>query len=290
MDIYSARPPSSADARAARHHLARARLPRRAGSGIINSARIRGPGRRLAAPGRRRRRDQPGRRLVRRPRARQRAAGRERAAAPAARRGRRRRSRRPRPATRRARPAPAEHRPDIADGDAVTAEVVGGAPATSRARCASRRASSSGIAKDMPVVVGTDGRPRSWARSCAVSANRADRRNASTTRNFGVGAQLDADGRRGGPKGIAEGQRDSSLLRFSVIDNSSTGERAEEGRRRDHAGRRRTTYPRGLVIGTVVRSVDAGGAVAPRRRPAPGRRPRRAHRRQGAQVPPVPIP
>ena len=70
-------------------------------------------------------------------------------------------------------------------------------------------------------------------------------------------------GAKDGPKGTAAGQRDSNLLRFSVIDDSDTVDVVEEGRRRDHPRRATSDRTRrASSIGTVVRTVDAGGAIA----------------------------
>jgi rod shape-determining protein MreC len=150
--------------------------------------------------------------------------------------------------------------PDIQDGDAVTAEVVGeGAGNFSRSMRISK-GSSSGIAKDMPVVVGAGGHSALVGKVVRVSANSATIQRIDDA-NFGVGAQLMAD--KEGPKGIAEGQRASSLLRFSVIDNSSTATALNKG---DVAvtlgGTEDPNYPRGLVIGTVVHTISAGGSIA----------------------------
>jgi cell shape-determining protein MreC len=78
---------------------------------------------------------------------------------------------------------------------------------------------------------------------------------------FGVGAQLvQAD--HNGPKGTAEGQRDSSLLRFSVIDQSGTSVALKKGDVAVTLGLLGESFPAGLVVGSVVRTVDAGGAIA----------------------------
>ena len=63
-----------------------------------------------------------------------------------------------------------------------------------------------------------------------------------------------------GPPGTAEGQRDSNLLRFSVIDND-TSVSPKKGDIAITLGGVDNRYPRGLVIGTVVRSVGGAGAI-----------------------------
>jgi cell shape-determining protein MreC len=77
---------------------------------------------------------------------------------------------------------------------------------------------------------------------------------------FGVGARVvQGDG---GPTGTAEGQRNSGLLRFSVIADNGP---SVELKPRDVAvtlGRQNEPYPAGLVIGRVVREVGVGGAIA----------------------------
>jgi len=117
--------------------------------------------------------------------------------------------------------------PDIADGDAITAEVVGqGAGNFSRTLRLSK-GSSSGIVKDLPVVVGVGGHAALVGRIASVSANSAIVERIDDA-NFGAGAQLMPTDKEG-PKGTAEGQRDSNLLRFSVIDDSSTAVTLERG-------------------------------------------------------------
>lgn len=150
--------------------------------------------------------------------------------------------------------------PDIDDGDAVTAEVLGeGAGNFSRSLRISKGASD-GIAVDMPVVVGVTSKAALVGRVAQVSANHAIVQRIDDA-SFGVGAQL-MQKDKAGPPGTVAGQNDSNLLRFSVIDNSPTPITLEKG---DIAitlgGDLDPHYPSGLVIGTVVRSVGAGGSV-----------------------------
>ena len=125
------------------------------GLGWSSHAAVGGAGRGLAAAGRGRRRDLARHRLLRQPRARRRAPGRERAAAPPDRRGRRARS----PRTRRRSPTRQALKdladlPDIDDYDSVFASVVDGvASATSSARSRSTGAPTR-HREGMPVVVG----------------------------------------------------------------------------------------------------------------------------------------
>jgi rod shape-determining protein MreC len=145
---------------------------------------------------------------------------------------------------------------NVADGDAVTAEVVDeGAGNFSRSFRISKGASS-GIAKDMPVVVGVSGKAALVGTVVRVSSDQAIVQRIDDA-NFGVGAQLVQEG-KDGPKGTAFGQRASNLLRFSVI-----GESKDVTLNRDDVvitvGSDK--YPRGLVVGTLVRTVDTGGAI-----------------------------
>ena len=152
--------------------------------------------------------------------------------------------------------------PDIADGDAITATVVDeGAGNFSRSLRISK-GSSDGIAVNMPVVVGAVGKAALVGTVVRVSANSAIVRRIDDG-TFGVGAQL-IQGNKEGPKGTAEGQRDSNLLRFSVIDDSSTAVALKKGDVAVTLGSETQppAYPHGLVIGAVVRTVDAGGAVS----------------------------
>ena len=150
---------------------------------------------------------------------------------------------------------------NVADGDAVTAEVVGQGAGNFTRSLRISKGSSSGIALGEPVVFGVNGKAALVGTIVAVSANRATVQRIDDA-NFGAGAQLMPAGAEGA-KGIAEGQADSSLLRFSATDNSTTVSALKKG---DVAitlgGLDDTKYPRGLVIGTIVRSVDAGGAIA----------------------------
>jgi rod shape-determining protein MreC len=150
---------------------------------------------------------------------------------------------------------------NVADGDAVTAEVIGqGAGNFSRSLRISK-GSSSGIALGQPVVWGINGKAALVGTVVRVSANRSIIQRIDDP-GFGAGAELMPTGAEGA-KGIAVGQRDSSLLGFSATDNSPTASVPKKG---DVAitqgGIADLKYPRGLVIGTVVRSVAAGGAIA----------------------------
>ena len=155
--------------------------------------------------------------------------------------------------------------PDVADADGVVADVV-----TQRADNFSRafrisKGSSSGIAKNMPVVVGAasvSGNVRSALVGRVASVSRTS---ALVERiddaNFGVGGLL-VQGTGFGPKGTASGQRGSNLLRFSVIDNSTTSVVLKKGDVVVTLGSIIESYPPGLVVGTIVHEVGVSGALA----------------------------
>jgi rod shape-determining protein MreC len=150
--------------------------------------------------------------------------------------------------------------PDIADGDAVTAEVVDSAGGNFSRAFRISKGSASGIAVDMPVVVGASGKSALVGRVVRVSQTSAIVQRIDDA-NFGAGAQLvQADAN--GPKGTAEGQRDSNLLRFSVIDNSGPTVELKKGDVAVTLGGIDKSYPQGLAIGTIVRTVGAGGAIS----------------------------
>jgi rod shape-determining protein MreC len=150
--------------------------------------------------------------------------------------------------------------PDVADGDAVVAEVAGqGAGNFSRSYVLSK-GSNAGIKLGQPVVVGTKGASALVGRVVRVSKDESIVQRIDDA-NFGVGAQLvQSDGN--GPKGTAEGQRASNLLRFSVIDASANTQPIKKGQVVMTLGALGEPFPAGLAIGTVVHEVAAGGAIA----------------------------
>jgi len=150
--------------------------------------------------------------------------------------------------------------PDIADGDAITADVVDSAGGNFSRAFRISKGKAAGIGLGMPVVVGAAGKAALVGKVVRVSANTAIVQRIDDA-TFGVGAQLvQAD--QNGPKGTAEGQPDSNLLRFSVIDQSGTSVVLKKGDVAVTLGLMGETFPAGLVVGSVVRTVDAGGAVA----------------------------
>ena len=151
--------------------------------------------------------------------------------------------------------------PDIDDGTAITALVDGEGPGNFSRSMRLSKGSSSGIAVNMPVIVGAGNKAALVGRIARVSANNAIVQRIDDG-SFGVGAQLIQPDKEG-PPGTAEGQRDSNLLRFSVVDNSTTTIAFNKG---DAVitlgGDADKNYPRGLVIGTILHTVEAGGASA----------------------------
>jgi rod shape-determining protein MreC len=147
---------------------------------------------------------------------------------------------------------------NVEDGQGVTAEVVDSGAGNFSRNLRISKGSSSGIALHMPVVWGKEGKAALVGTVKQVSANSAIVQRIDDA-TFGVGAQL-MQGAEDGPKGTANGQRNSNLLRFAVIDNSATPPTFTKGDVVITVGSE--NYPRGLVIGTLVRTVDTGGAIA----------------------------
>jgi rod shape-determining protein MreC len=151
--------------------------------------------------------------------------------------------------------------PDIADANGVVAEVVTQSSDNFSRTFRISKGSDEGIAPEMPVVInGTDasalvGQVFSVSKTSAIVRRIDDA-------NFGAGAQLVQDKGVYGPKGAAAGQRDSGLLRFSVIGESGTFVTMKKGDVAITLGRADELFPQGLVIGTVVHDVGAGGAIA----------------------------
>lgn len=149
---------------------------------------------------------------------------------------------------------------DIQDSDAVVADVVAHSSDNFSRTFRISKGSDAGIARGMPVVVGVNAKAALVGQVFSVSKSSATIRRIDD-RNFGTGAQLIQNGATG-PQGTAEGQADSNLLRFSVIGNSSTGVALKKGDVAVTLGLAGELFPQGLAIGTIVRSVEAGGAIA----------------------------
>ncbi len=151
--------------------------------------------------------------------------------------------------------------PDIADSNAALAEVTAQTSDNFSRTFRIDKGSDAGIARGMPVVVGAGEKSALVGQVFSVSKSSAIIRRIDDA-NFGTGAQLIQDQGAFGPKGTAAGQRNSSLLRFSVIDDTGTFVPLQKGDVAITLGLEREPFPRGLVIGTIVRSVGAGGAIA----------------------------
>jgi rod shape-determining protein MreC len=149
---------------------------------------------------------------------------------------------------------------NVQDSDAVVANVVAQTTDNFSRTFRISKGSDSGIKKGMPVVVGVNTRAALVGQVFSVSKTAAIVRRIDD-RQFGAGAQL-VQAQGVGPKGTVVGQPDSSLLRFSVIDGSGTSVAMKKGEVAITLGSFLEPYPQGLVIGAVVRSVEAGGAIA----------------------------
>jgi rod shape-determining protein MreC len=147
--------------------------------------------------------------------------------------------------------------PDVADAFGVSADVLTQNVGNFSRQFTIDRGTDSGIARDMPVVVGGAalvGRVFSVSKSSAVIQRIDDR-------NFGAGARL-VQAAALGPTGAASGQGDSSLLRFSVVGQAATTVALNRGDLVVTLGALGEPYPKDLPIGTIVHSVAAGGSIA----------------------------
>jgi rod shape-determining protein MreC len=145
--------------------------------------------------------------------------------------------------------------PQVEDYDGVVANVTGQGSGFDRTFSIDK-GSNSGIAKDMPVVVGGAlvGRVFRVTRGSAIVQRIDDRQ-------FGVSGQI-VDKTEFGPKGLAFGQGDSTNLKFAPFADASLVGTIKEGSVAITNGGFGDAYPRGLPIGTVIRDVTAGGSVA----------------------------
>jgi rod shape-determining protein MreC len=144
--------------------------------------------------------------------------------------------------------------PQVEDYDGVVADVTGQSTGFDRTFSIDK-GTDDGIAKDMPVVVGGALVGKVYrVTSTGAVVQRID------DRQFGVGAQL-LDKDQLGPVGTASGQLDSRNLVFAIIEGAA-GVAMKKGEIAITNGGEKSTYPRGLPIGTVARNVTAGGSVA----------------------------
>ncbi|MFI5046048.1 MAG: rod shape-determining protein MreC [Acidimicrobiia bacterium] len=149
--------------------------------------------------------------------------------------------------------------PQIADYDGVVAQVSTGSVDNFHKTWRVDKGSASGIAVDMPVVVGGNsggalvGRVSSVARASAVIERIDDR-------DFQAGAQL-VQGGAPGPTGAAQGIANSTQLSFQLFENGTTGIAIAKGDLVVTSGGVGSIYPKGLPIGRVTRSVPATAVV-----------------------------
>jgi rod shape-determining protein MreC len=148
--------------------------------------------------------------------------------------------------------------PTVDDHDGVVAQVVAQSSGNFSRTFRLDKGSLAGIEKDMPVVApggALVGRVASVSRDSSVIQRIDDR-------NFGVGALLVTKDGVQGPQGFALGQPDSTLLEFSVGDRSAATVVMHKGDIAYTLGLTGEHYPKGLPVGTVTRTVEAGGSVA----------------------------
>jgi rod shape-determining protein MreC len=149
--------------------------------------------------------------------------------------------------------------PTIADYDGVVANVVaqGEDPLSLGRSFQIDKGSDAGLAVDMPVVAGGGalvGRiARVWKTGALVQ--RID------DRGFGAGARL-ATKSLFSVSGTASGQENSSLLAFSVVGTNVAGVVIRKGTLAVTTGLAGEPFPKDLPIGTIVHTIEAGGAIA----------------------------
>lgn len=149
--------------------------------------------------------------------------------------------------------------PDIADYDSVFAGVVDGSTGNFQRTFQIDKGSDDGIANDMAVVVGAHGGAL-VGKVTSVSKSRATVLRIDDP-DFGVAVQLLDPSGALGPIGLANGQRDSTFLELLIGDSAQKLTKGEYAITR---GLNESPFPRGLAVGTVVRSVDPSTATAER--------------------------
>lgn len=149
--------------------------------------------------------------------------------------------------------------PNLADVDGVVANVVDGATGNFERTFQIDKGTASGIAKGMAVVVGADGGAL-VGQVVGVSRSRAIVRRLDDPR-FSVAVQLLQPEGGTGPVALVGGRSDSALL---VLELTSSGARLSRGQLAITRGLGASPFPRGLVVGTVVRDVEPTTAQAER--------------------------
>jgi rod shape-determining protein MreC len=143
--------------------------------------------------------------------------------------------------------------PQIADYDGIVASVVDGPVDNFSRTLQLDKGSDSGIAVDMPVVV-TGG--ALIGRVVQVSKTRSTVMRLDDPQ-FGVAVQLQPPDRVG-PKGVARGQRSSTLLTLQTLESK---EALTKGELAVTQGSANSLFPKGLLVGTVTRNVDVASAT-----------------------------
>jgi rod shape-determining protein MreC len=149
--------------------------------------------------------------------------------------------------------------PRFADYDSVFAAVVDGSTGNFERTFQIDKGSDAWLGEGMAVVVGTEGGAL-VGQVTAASGSRATVRRLDDA-EFQVAVQvLDPSGGIG-PTGLASGQRDSALLELQTSDSR---QRLVKGEFAVTRGLGASPFPRGLVVGTVVRDVEPSTATAER--------------------------
>ena len=147
--------------------------------------------------------------------------------------------------------------PDIADYDSVFASVVDGSIGNFERTFQIDRGTDDGIAEDMAVVVGARGGAL-VGKVISASKTRSTVQRIDDAR-FGVGVQLVDPSGGLGPRGVAQGMRDSAFLDLQI---GSATQRLVKGEFATTYGTGESPFPPGLAVGTIVRNVDPTTATA----------------------------
>jgi rod shape-determining protein MreC len=142
--------------------------------------------------------------------------------------------------------------PQVDDAFGIVASVVDGPSGNFARTLQLDKGSDAGIAVDMPVVVANG----LVGRIVSVSKTRSTVLRVDDPA-FGVTVQMLEPGQLG-PTGFVRGQRSSKLLRLTTLDSAATLTKGELAVTRGSAN---SLFPKGLSVGTVVRTVDAATAT-----------------------------
>ena len=147
--------------------------------------------------------------------------------------------------------------PDIADYDSVFASVVDGSTGNFQRTFQIDRGTDDGIAKDMAVVVGARGGAL-VGKVTSVSKSRSTVLRIDDAQ-FGVGVQLVDPSGTLGPRGVAQGTKDSAFLDLQL---GTATQKVVRGEFATTYGFGESPFPPGLAVGTVVHNVDPTTATA----------------------------